>query len=158
MLREAENMAEWILGDTTATNIEECAEYVSQQMAEEANGLSDGLFAHQSEHALFKIMTPSTTVRLSHGKLHQVAMRDPTDQFDLPDHHTWQMNIAVDPTSLSSQAEGILGETIVPTLDANGDPIMHGMGAIRGTQADYRVAGPLETDFVQSDHHEAHAH
>lgn len=29
-------------------------------------------------------------------RLHQIAMRDPTDQSDFPDHLTWQMNMALD--------------------------------------------------------------
>ena len=79
------------LQDPTATNMLECIEYVAQAELEE-----NGLFAHQSEHASFQIVTPKATIRLSHGRLHQLAMRDPTDQFDLPDHLTWQMNMAVD--------------------------------------------------------------
>lgn len=77
--------------DPTATNMDECAEYVAQ-----AEGMEGGLFAHQSEHASFQILTPKGTIRLSHGRLHQLAVRDPTDQYDLPDHLTWQMNVAVD--------------------------------------------------------------
>jgi len=79
------------LQDPSATNMEECIEYVVR--AELAEG---GLFAHQSEHASFQIVTPKVTIRLSHGRLHQVAMRDPTDQYDLPDHLTWQMNIIIE--------------------------------------------------------------
>lgn len=71
--------------------MDECKQYVQEAESEE-----DGLFAHQSEHASFQILTPKGAVRLSHGRLHQLAMRDPTDQFDLPDHLTWQMNMAVD--------------------------------------------------------------
>lgn len=64
---------------------------------------TDGLFAHQSEHATFQIVTPRATIRLSHGRLHQIAIRDPTDQFDLPEHVTWQMNVGVDHTAVSSE-------------------------------------------------------
>eukprot|EP00752_Nemacystus_decipiens_P001257 g1255.t1 len=153
-LGESQTMAEWILDDPTATNIAECAEYVADAMVEEGLGgggsLGLGLFTHESEHASFKITTPSTTIRLSHGRLHQIAMRDPNTQQDLPDHLTWQMNLAVDHDGgkLGKGSTGILGETFVPTLDANGKRIMHGMGAIRGTQEDYIVGGPLEVDFI----------
>lgn len=71
------------------TNMDECAEYVAKVG-------EDGVLAHQSEHASFQTVTPKATLRLSHGRLHQIAMRDPTDQYDLPDHLTWQMNMAVD--------------------------------------------------------------
>eukprot|EP00903_Cladosiphon_okamuranus_P020054 g18420.t1 len=137
-----QHMGEWILADPTATNINECAQYVA------AAG-ETGLFEHESEHALFQILTPTGTIRLSHGRLHQLAMRDPTDQFDLPDHTSWQMNVAIDHHDVSLEATGVLGETVVPTLDANGKYIMKGMDAIRGTQADYRVAGPFDTVFAQ---------
>ena len=123
------NMGEWILSDPTATNMAECTEYVATALS-----TPEGLFAHNSEHASFQILTPTGTIRLSHGRLHQVAMRDPTDQFDLPEHLTWQMNVAVDHHDVSLEATGVLGETVVPTVDASGKPIMHGLKAIRGSQ------------------------
>ena len=128
-----QDMADWILGDPTATNMDECAEYVARATGA---GSDVGLFAHDSEHASFQIMTPAGKVRLSHGRLHQLAMRDPTDRFDLPDHITWQMNLAIDHKNLSLDATGILGETLVPTLNEKGKPIMKGMDSIRGTQED----------------------
>ena len=134
-LLEEENMGDWILGDPTVTNMKECIEYVAAAMA---NG--NDLFDHQSEHASFRIVTPKATIRLSHGKLHQVAMRDPTDQFDLPDHLTWQMNLAIDHSSFSHDAQGVIGETFVPTRDANGNPIMTGLESIRGEQEDCKLA------------------
>ena len=130
-LAEAQDIGEWVLADPTATNMVECTEYVARAMMQ--NG---GLFGHQSEHASFKIVTPAAVIRLSHGRLHQVAMRDPTDQFDLPDHRTWQMNVAIDHADVSRDATGILGETAVPTRDANGGVIMQGMESIRGTHDD----------------------
>lgn len=128
-----QSMADWVLGDPTATNMEECVEYVSKATAV---GGEAGLFEHQSEHASFQIVMPTATIRLSHGRLHQLPMRDPTDRFDLPDHLTWQMNMAVDHHSVSQEAMGVLGETLVPILDDGGLPIMQGMGAIRGSQED----------------------
>ena len=127
-----QKMSEWILSDPTATNKAECAEYVALATA----GGEVGLFAHQSEHASFQITTPAARIRLSHGRLHQLPMRDPTDQFDLPDHLTWQMNLAIDQADINLDATGILGETLVPTVDENGASIMQGMGAIRGMQED----------------------
>lgn len=76
----------------------ECVEYVAQAEVES----EAGVFGHQSEHASFRIVTPEATIRLSHGRLHQIAMRDPTDQYDLPDHLTWQMNMAIDHNDVSS--------------------------------------------------------
>ena len=125
-----QDMSEWILGDPTATNMDECTEYVDA-------ATETDLFSHESEHTSFQILTPVGRIRLSHGRLHQLAMRDPTDHFDLPDHLTWQMNLAIDHHDLDEHmARGILGETLVPTVDANGTPIMRGMGSIRGSEED----------------------
>ncbi|CAM9208153.1 unnamed protein product [Ectocarpus fasciculatus] len=81
-------------------------------------------------------------------------MRDPSDRFDLPDHLTWQMNLAIGDVDVNWDATGILGETRVPTLDAAGHPIMQGMEAIRGSEEDYHVGGALETAFAQDNNHE----
>eukprot|EP00752_Nemacystus_decipiens_P012916 g11431.t1 len=132
--QQQQSMYDWILGDPTVTNMEECTEYVAKAIS--TNG-DTGLFEHQSEHASFQIVMPTGTIRLSHGRLHQLPMRDPTDRFDLPDHTTWQMNLAFDHKDVSREATGILGETVVPTLDDSGEPIMQGMGAIRGSQEDW---------------------
>lgn len=133
-LGDSQNMGEWILGDPTATDMAECTVKISEAM--EAGEGDGGLYDHQSEHASFRIVTPTATIRLSHGRLHQIATRDPTDQFDLPDHLTWQMNMAIDHNEVSREAEGVLGETFVPTRDANGYPIMRGMESIRGSEED----------------------
>eukprot|EP00903_Cladosiphon_okamuranus_P020891 g19184.t1 len=150
-LTETYSMAEWILGDPTATNLQECAEYVSSA---DLDGSGVGLFDYQSEHASFRIITPKAKIRLSHGRLHQVAMRDPTDQYDLPDHLTWQMNVAVNQNDVSLQATGVLGETIKLRRDAAGKKIMTGMEAIGGEQEDYRVGGPLQMFFAQDKFHQ----
>lgn len=51
--------------DPAATNMAECMEYVAR--AETEDGV-EGVFAHQSEHALFQILTPKAAIRLSHGR------------------------------------------------------------------------------------------
>eukprot|EP00903_Cladosiphon_okamuranus_P018942 g17420.t1 len=146
-----QDMAEWILGDPTATNMDECAEYVAGAME---TGGDVGLFSHDSEHTSFQILTPVGRIRLSHGRLHQLPMRDPTDRFDLPDHLTWQMSLAIEHNDLDmGVARGILGETLVPTVDENGRPIMQGMDSIRGSEEDYRVEGPQGTHFTQDNRH-----
>ncbi|CAN0152013.1 unnamed protein product [Scytosiphon promiscuus] len=147
---EMQDMAEWILGDPTATNIAECVEYVARAKA----GGGSGLFAHESEHTSFQIMTPSGAIRLSHGRLHQLPMRDPTDQFDMPDHLTWQMNLAIDHKNVSPSAQGILGETLRPTIDGDGNEVTEGMAVIRGSQEDYRVEGPFGITFALSEYQE----
>lgn len=46
------------------------------------------------------------------------------------------MNLGVEHNDLSSTATGVLGETLVPTLDADGHKIMYGKEAIRGSEDD----------------------
>lgn len=41
---------------------------------------------------------------------------------------------------MSHDANGVLGETFVPTRDANGKPIMTGMEAIRGKKEDCKFS------------------
>ncbi|CAM9748361.1 unnamed protein product [Choristocarpus tenellus] len=43
---------------------------------------------------------------------------------------------------------GILGETVHPTVNEMGEFIMTGPGAIRGEEEDYVVAGPLAMGFI----------
>lgn len=129
-----QDMGEWILDDPTVTNRMECAEYVAAATAGAGNV---GLFAHDSEHTSLQIMTPLGKIRLNHGRLHQLAVRDPTNRFDIPEHLTWQMNLAIDQNEIdASVSSGVLGETLIPTLDNKGKPIMHGMGSIRGSEDD----------------------
>lgn len=109
-----QDMGAWVLGDPTATNMDEYGEYVARATVAGSGG-GGGLFAHESEHASFQIMTPAAKIRLTHGRLHQLPERDPTDRFDIPDHVTWQMNLAIDHNDLSVGTTGILGETLVPT-------------------------------------------
>ncbi|CAM9817823.1 unnamed protein product [Ectocarpus sp. 6 AP-2014] len=148
-LSQMQEMSDWILGDPTATNMAECTEYV---LGATVDGQA-GLLEHDSEHTSFQILTPKGSIRLTHGRLHQLAMRDPTDRFDIPDHLTWQMNLAFDNIDLAPDATGILGETQQYTYDANGNPIMEGMAAIRGSQEDYLVEGPLDTVFAAARNH-----
>ena len=55
-----QDMSEWVLGDPTATNADECAEYVAGAIADG----EEGLLTHDSEHASFQIMTPGAVIRL----------------------------------------------------------------------------------------------
>lgn len=62
------------------------------------------------------------------------TMRDPIDQFELPDHVAWQMNLAIERSNVSPEDTGILGETLVPIFDESCSPIMQGTEAVRGRQ------------------------
>eukprot|EP00904_Undaria_pinnatifida_P008994 jgi/Undpi1/5224/HiC_scaffold_2.g00506.m1 len=133
----------WIAEDPAATNPAECKQYVSNAMEH------DSLFAHQSDHVSFQLVTPRLTMRLNHGKLHQLPERDPTDTFDIPDHTTFQMNLGFMGMKGDDKMQGIIGETAVPTIDEHGAEITSGLKAIRGQEHDYKVDGPLGKTFNQ---------
>lgn len=130
-LRAPLSMGEWILTDPTAANNAGCTEYIAHSAV-----VAGGLFTHQSEHSIFRIVTPAAKIRLSHGSLYEPVKRDPTDTISLPGHVSWQMNLAIDQIDVSHDAKGILGETVVPTRDADGNKIMHGVKCIRGMPED----------------------
>lgn len=90
------------LTDPSAIRMDECVEYVAGAEIEDG-----GLFVHQSEHASFQIATPTVTIRMNHGRPHQLAKVDPTGQFDLLHNLTWQMNIAVHHTEVSRCCQAI---------------------------------------------------
>ncbi|CAM9693390.1 unnamed protein product [Laminaria digitata] len=59
------------------------------------------------------------------------------------------MDVGLHGISLESESlSGILGEIARPVLDKDGDEVMEGPEAFRGTVGDYRVSGPLGTDFA----------
>lgn len=142
-LRVAEPMSDWVLSDTRRTNPIDCQLYVEKADEE------GSLFEHQSEHTSFQITSPTLSLRVNHGKIHQLAMRDPTGTFDLPDHIAFQMNLVFEKVAFSRDPRGVMGETVHPVVDKAGDPIMIGLQAIRGDEEDYRVDCLLCEDFPQ---------
>lgn len=68
--------------------------------------MEDGtLFDHQSEHTSIQIRAAGLTIRVNHGNIHKLAMRDPTDQYDLPDHIAYQMNLGFELLNIGSDPE-----------------------------------------------------
>lgn len=66
----------------------------------------------------------------------------------LPELEFWQMDLHVEWATFDSDlVTGILGETMRPVLDAAGRPILAGKSALRGEVDDYRISGPLASDF-----------
>eukprot|EP00903_Cladosiphon_okamuranus_P010581 g10005.t1 len=141
-----QDMAYWILGGPEVADLVECTEYVAFATTTGEHGL----FAHDSEHASFQIMTPGALIRLSHGRLHRLSMRDLTDEFDLlPERRTWRMDLALEETGFNSDVTGILGGN-----NARRKPILHGEQPIRGAREEYRVVGPLEIFAQEKENHE----
>lgn len=70
----------------------------------------------------------------------------------LPELEFWQTGVHLEWFNLNADTvTGLLGETIRPTLDVEGHPIMSGIDATRGEVDDYRASGPLEPDSNASD-------
>lgn len=66
----------------------------------------------------------------------------------LPELEFWQMDVHVERIDVNvGTVTGILGETMRPVLNSAGVPIMSGSEALRGETEDYRVSGPLASDF-----------
>ena len=133
-----ESLEDWILRFDHMAAPDWCAKYIAEK------GLADV----QSTHAIFKIETPTVTVRLNAGIGFQGDGELDFDGRVLPDLDFWQMDIGLDGLDIENPAlSGLLGETARPVYDANGKAVMKGFDAFRGTVADYRVSGALGTHF-----------
>lgn len=103
----------------------------------------------QSAHAIFQITTPTVAVRLNAGIGHQDGGELQWDGRILPDIDVWQMDIGFAGLPLKSETlTGLLGETARPVHDQEGNAVMEGYDAFRGTVEDYRVSGALGTTFA----------
>lgn len=142
MLR-AEGFEEWVLGHKDMAAHDWCTKYVAEK----------GLSHVQSSHAVFKIDTPYVTLRLNVGINSQSQGELNWDGRVLPELEFWQMDLGVQGLDRQNNLSGILGETAYPIVDHDGAIVMEGPSAIRGTVADYRVAGALGKDFALQQKH-----
>lgn len=133
-----ETLEDWILRFDHMAAPGWCAKYIAE------NDLAD----LQSTHAIFKIETPTVTVRLNAGVNYQGDGQLDWNGSVLPDLEFWQMDIGMDGLDTENPAlSGILGETARPVYDENGEKVMEGFDAFRGTVEDYRVSGALGVRF-----------
>ena len=102
----------------------------------------------ESNHAVFHIVTPTSSLRVNIGVNHQdrVTAEDGATVL-VPELDFWQGDVGVERSRFSDTVSGMLGETSRLLLNENGLPIMEGIGAIRGTPEDYRVDGPFGVEF-----------
>ncbi|CAM9914742.1 unnamed protein product [Ectocarpus fasciculatus] len=135
----AQSFEDWVLSFTDMAAHDWCTEYITEK------GLTDV----QSAHAIYQIVTPAVVVRLNVGIGHQDGEEADWDGRVLPDLDVWQMDVGLTGLSLENEAlTGILGETARPVYDKDGQVVMAGDDAYRGTPEDYRVSGPLGMDFA----------
>ena len=138
-LDEEESFEDWILRFDHMAAADWCTQYIAQHSLTEV----------QSNHAIFKIVTSSVTVRLNVGTNFQGNGELDWDGRILPDLEFWQMDVGLHGLSVENESlSGILGETARPVLDEDGNAVMEGYEAFRGTVEDYRVSGPLGTEFT----------
>eukprot|EP00903_Cladosiphon_okamuranus_P014901 g13798.t1 len=142
-LLSAESLEDWILRYDQMAAPEWCAKYIAE------NELAD----LQSIHAIFRIETPTITVRLNAGVNYQGGDGElDWDGRVLPDLEFWQMDVGLDGLDIKNPAlSGILGETARPVYDESGQMVMEGFEAFRGTVEDYRVSGALGVHFALLD-------
>lgn len=134
-----ESLEDWILRfDHSMAAPGWCAKYIAE------NDLAD----LQSTHAIFKIETPTVTVRLNAGVNFQGDGELNWDGRVLPDLEFWQMDVGTDGLDIENPAlSGLLGETARLVYDENGEEVMEGFDAFRGTVEDYRVPSALGVHF-----------
>ena len=134
-----ETFENWVLRFESMAPPPWCARYVEQHDLAEV----------QSIYAVFKIVTATATVRVNIGTNYQGNGEKHWDGRALPNMEFWQMNVGIEGLVLEHESlTGLLGETARPVIDQNGEPVLHGYEALRGTVEDYLVDGPLGTDFV----------
>ncbi|CAB1099723.1 unnamed protein product [Ectocarpus sp. CCAP 1310/34] len=142
-LRGGESLEEWILRyDQNMPARTWCAKYIAE------NDLAD----LQANHAIFKIQTPTVTVRLNAGVNYQSNGELNWDGRVLPDLEFWQIDVGIDGLDVDKPAlSGLFGETACPVYDENGKAVMEGYDAFRGAVEDYRVSSALGVHFALLD-------
>ncbi|CAN0289508.1 unnamed protein product [Ectocarpus fasciculatus] len=137
-LNNGESFEEWIMKSDHMAAPDWCAKYIAE------NNLDDV----QSTHAIFKIKTPTVTVRLNAGINFQGDGELDWDGRVLPELEFWQMDLAIDGLDVENPAlSGLLGETARLMYDEHGNPVMAGFKAFRGSVEDYRVSSALGAHF-----------
>ncbi|CAM9432614.1 unnamed protein product [Hapterophycus canaliculatus] len=146
-LADGESLEEWILRFDNMAAPGWCAKFIAE------NDLAD----LQSTHAIFKIESPAVTVRLNVGVNYQGDGELDWDGRALPDLEFWQMDVGMDGLDVENpRLSGLLGETARLVYDENGQKVVEGFEAFRGTVEDYRVSGALGTNFALLDKMEGH--
>ncbi|CAM9956123.1 unnamed protein product, partial [Discosporangium mesarthrocarpum] len=109
-------MEDWILEDPDITTFPECQDYVMRATS------GDSLFSYQSPHVSFQIVTPSLSLRISHGlHNHPLALDLAAGSgSDIPGHTTYEMDLELGMFGYGKSPAGILGETVAPTRDGEG--------------------------------------
>jgi len=132
---------QWILDESNMAAPTWCAKFLEEK------GLP-GLLAVQSNHAIFRIVTPTTSLRINIGVNYQdLVISEDGDTVLVPELEFWQGNVGVERNEFSDTVSGMLGETSRLILDKHGLPVMEGLGAIRGTPESYRMDGPYGVEL-----------
>jgi len=135
---QALTFEDWILSLANMVVPALCSEMVAEH----------GLLNVQSQQSIFRIATPTADIRLSVGINHR-NKRTKKNGRQLSELDMWQMSVGVNGLALTHEGiSGLLGETSRMVYDNDGQPVMEGIGALRGTVEDYHVSDALGTDFA----------
>lgn len=143
------NFPDWVLSGPPVAAPAWCAQFIK----EHASTYGGPFALTESDHAAFRIETPSLKIRLNVGTNHQSKGGAETTLPDgrvLPELEFWQMNLGFEQLNDRdgvSGLSGLLGETSTPVVGSDGAAVMHGANAMRGEVEHYRVFGPFGTDF-----------
>lgn len=137
------SIIEWLLLDPVMVAPPWCQKYLR-----ELDGDVTELEQLHSRHATFRVVMPNLSLRLNVG-INSEAEQVLADGRVVPAASFWQMDATVEDAAALRGAKGMLGETARPVLDESGEPVMSGLGVLRGDVEDYRVMHPLGTDFKQ---------
>ncbi|CAN0093186.1 unnamed protein product [Ectocarpus fasciculatus] len=141
-LRGHTPFVDWLLASETMVSPAWCAKFVR------GNGPA-GMSEVQSNHAIFRIETPTVTIRVNIGINYQDSKTDGDGSVLIPELEFWQTDLAFEGLQTHGEAGGMLGDTSNFVYDNDGVPITRGMGALHAPVKNYRVSGPLGIDFEQ---------
>lgn len=137
---EDQTFEDWVISSShNAAAPEWCTAYVSNR------GLADV----QSNQAFFRIVTLGAVIRFGVGVNHRRGAKKDRHGRELPELDFWQGSVGLTGVSFDHEnMSGMLGETARPVVDGDGQEILEGIEALRGTVEDYRVSDADATDFA----------
>lgn len=137
------NFSNWILEADTLAAPTWCEKFLNEKRLE-------GLLRVQSNHAIFRVQTPTATLRINFGINHQDLVTGPDGHTVIvPQLEFWQGDIGVERRQFSQSVGGMLGETTRLVYDASGIPVMNGLEVLSRPVESYEVSGPLGEDIEQ---------
>eukprot|EP00903_Cladosiphon_okamuranus_P010093 g9560.t1 len=132
-----------VTGDSSTDEI-----VVELDEEEHRTTVEQGSDIYEATYDGIEIQTPTVTVRLNAGVNYRGNGELNWDGRVHPNLEFWQMDVGMDGVGVDNPTlSGRLDETARPVYDENGEAIMDGFEAFRGTVEDYRVPNALGVHF-----------